>query len=97
MPIEQLNKGKSVDDALIQAGEKRLRSILMTTFVMVGAMIPLAFGTGAGHEMNSPMALSVIGGLINSTLLALLVVSVFYKIMYPADKWLRKWCEVSII
>jgi HAE1 family hydrophobic/amphiphilic exporter-1 len=97
LPIEQLNKGKSVDDALIQAGEKRLRSILMTTFVMVGAMIPLAFGTGAGHEMNSPMALSVIGGLINSTLLALLVVSVFYKIMYPADKWLRKWCEVSII
>jgi HAE1 family hydrophobic/amphiphilic exporter-1 len=92
-----IKQGESVDDALIHAGEKRLRPILMTTFAMVGAMMPLAFGTGAGHEMNSPMALSVIGGLISSTLLALLVVPAFYKILYPADRWLRKWYEVGKI
>lgn len=90
-----IKQGESVDDALIHAGEKRLRPILMTTFAMVGAMMPLAFGSGAGHEMNSPMALSVIGGLISSTILALLVVPAFYKILYPVDRWLRKWYEVG--
>ncbi len=92
-----IKQGESVDDALIHAGEKRLRPILMTTFAMVGAMMPLAFGSGAGHEMNSPMALAVIGGLISSTLLALLVVPAFYKILYPIDRWLRKWYEVGKI
>ena len=92
-----IKQGESVDNALIQAGEKRLRPILMTTFAMVGAMMPLAFGSGAGHEMNSPMALSVIGGLISSTILALLVVPAFYKILYPVDRWLRKWYEVGKI
>jgi HAE1 family hydrophobic/amphiphilic exporter-1 len=92
-----IKEGESVDDALVQAGEKRLRPILMTTFAMVGAMMPLAFGSGAGHEMNSPMALSVIGGLISSTILALLVVPAFYKILYPVDRWIRKWYEVGKI
>ena len=92
-----IKQGESIDDALIHAGEKRLRPILMTTFAMVGAMMPLAFGNGAGHEMNSPMALSVIGGLISSTILALLVVPAFYKILYPVDRWLRKWYEVGKI
>ena len=90
-----IKQGETVDNALILAGEKRLRPILMTTFAMVGAMMPLAFGTGAGHEMNSPMALSVIGGLISSTILALLVVPAFYKILYPVDRWLRKFYEVG--
>ena len=92
-----IKQGESVDEALIHAGEKRLRPILMTTFAMVGAMLPLAFGSGAGHEMNSPMALSVIGGLISSTILALLVVPAFYKILYPVDSWLREWYEVGKI
>ncbi len=92
-----IKQGESVDEALIHAGEKRLRPILMTTFAMVGAMMPLAFGTGVGHEMNSPMALSVIGGLISSTILALLVVPAFYKILFPVDRWIRKWYEVGQI
>jgi len=85
--------GKSVDDALLEAGEKRLRPILMTTFAMIGAMIPLAFGTGAGSESNAPMALAIIGGLISSTILTLLVVPAIYKLMYPVDRWLRKFYE----
>ena len=88
-----IKNGKDIDRALLEAGEKRLRPILMTTFAMIGAMIPLAFGGGAGHESNSPMALAIIGGLISSTILTLLVVPAIYKFMYPFDRWLRKWYE----
>jgi len=87
--------GKSVDEALLEAGEKRLRPILMTTFAMIGAMAPLAFGGGAGSESNAPMALAIIGGLISSTILTLLVVPAIYKFMYPLDRWLRKFYEVG--
>lgn len=88
-----IKNGKDIDTALLEAGEKRLRPILMTTFAMIGAMIPLAFGSGAGHESNSPIALAIIGGLISSTILTLLVVPAIYKFMYPFDRWLRKWYE----
>lgn len=86
-------RGLSVDEALLDAGEKRLRPILMTTFAMIFAMLPLAFGSGAGHESNSPMATAIIGGLISSTLLALLVVPALYKVLYPIDQKLRQWYE----
>lgn len=92
-----IKDGKNVDAALLEAGEKRLRPILMTTFAMIGAMIPLAFGSGAGHESNSPMAIAIIGGLISSTILTLLVVPAIYKFMYPLDAWLRKWYEKGIV
>lgn len=90
---QAVKDGKSVDVALLEAGEKRLRPILMTTFAMIGAMIPLAFGTGAGSESNAPMALAIIGGLISSTILTLLVVPAIYKFIYPVDRWLRKFYE----
>ena len=92
-----VKEGKSVDEALLEAGEKRLRPILMTTFAMIGAMIPLAFGTGAGSESNAPMALAIIGGLVSSTILTLLVVPAIYKFMYPVDRWLRKWYEKGTV
>ncbi len=92
-----IKEGKSVNDALIEAGEKRLRPILMTTFAMIGAMIPLAFSTGAGSESNAPMALAIIGGLVSSTILTLLVVPAIYRIMYPIDAWLRKFYEKGTV
>ena len=92
-----IKDGKSIDDALLEAGEKRLRPILMTTFAMIGAMLPLAFGSGAGHESNAPMAIAIIGGLISSTILTLLVVPAIYKFMYPLDAWLRKWYEKGLV
>lgn len=92
-----IKDGKSIDDALLEAGEKRLRPILMTTFAMIGAMIPLAFGSGAGHESNAPMAIAIIGGLISSTILTLLVVPAIYKFMYPLDAWLRIWYEKGLV
>lgn len=91
-----IREGLSLDNAILKAGEKRLRPILMTTFAMIGAMIPLAFGGGPGSEGNAPMALAIIGGLVSSTILTLLVVPAIYKFMYPLDSWLRKWYERKI-
>ena len=94
---QAIKNGKHVDDALLEAGEKRLRPILMTTFAMIGAMLPLALGNGAGHEGNAPMAIAIIGGLISSTILTLLVVPAIYRLMYPLDAWLRKFYEKGMI
>ena len=90
-----IKNGKNTDEALIEAGEKRLRPILMTTFAMVFAMIPLATGDGLGSETNAPMAIAVIGGLISSMILTLLIVPAIYKLINPVDTWLRKWYEVG--
>ena len=90
-----IKEGLSLDEAILEAGEKRLRPILMTTFAMIGAMIPLAFSKGPGFESNSPMALAIIGGLLSSTILTLLIVPVIYKILYPLDKRLRGWYELQ--
>ncbi len=92
-----IKEGMELDAAILQAGEKRLRPILMTTFAMIGAMVPLAFGTGAGSEGNAPMALAIIGGLVSSTVLTLLVVPAIYKLLYPLDSWLRKWYERGMV
>jgi HAE1 family hydrophobic/amphiphilic exporter-1 len=92
---EAMAKGKGADDALIEAGEKRLRPILMTTIAMIFAMLPLAFGNGLGSETNAPMAISIIGGLLSSMFLTLLVVPVIYRMINPIDRWLRKFYETG--
>jgi hydrophobic/amphiphilic exporter-1 (mainly G- bacteria), HAE1 family len=71
-------RGLSRKDALIEAGETRLRPIVMTTLAMIFGMLPTALALGAGSEFRAPMAHAVIGGLITSTLLTLLVVPVVY-------------------
>jgi len=88
-----VKEGKDTHEALLEAGEKRLRPILMTTFAMVFAMLPLAIAEGFGHETKAPMSIAVIGGLISSMLLTLFVVPVLYKIINPLDMWLRRFYE----
>jgi len=90
---EAVAKGKSINDALIEAGKKRLRPILMTTIAMVFAMLPLAISTSLGSETKAPMAIAVIGGLLSSMVLTLLVVPVIYRLINPLDRWLRGWYE----
>ncbi|MDB2562419.1 efflux RND transporter permease subunit [Sulfurimonas sp.] len=90
---EAVAKGKSADEALLEAGEKRLRPILMTTIAMVFAMLPLALGDGLGSETKNPMAISIIGGLLSSMVLTLLIVPVIYRMINPLDRWLRKFYE----
>ncbi len=92
---DAISKGKSADEALIEAGEKRLRPILMTTIAMIFAMLPLAMGTGLGSETKAPMAISIIGGLISSMVLTLLVVPAIYKMINPIDRFIRKFYEVG--
>lgn len=91
MANEFRSRGKSVDEAIVLAGESRLRPILMTVFAMVFGMIPLALSSGAGSAMKNPIGIAMIGGLIVSMFLSLLVVPAFYKIMVPVDEWLRKF------
>lgn len=88
-----VSSGKSVDEALAEAGGRRLRPILMTTIAMIFAMLPLAISGGMGSETKAPMAISVIGGLTSSMFLTLFVVPIIYKLMFPLDLWLRSFYE----
>jgi multidrug efflux pump subunit AcrB len=63
--------GFSPEDAMIQAGRRRLRPIAMTALATIAGMLPLAFGLGAGSEMLKPLAITVIGGLLSSMVLSL--------------------------
>ncbi len=94
---KQLRLGKTVSEALVLAGEKRLRPILMTTIAMVAAMLPLVFLKGAGYESNSPMATAIVGGLISSMLLTLVVVPAIYKFFSPLDMWMRKFYDLEFM
>jgi HAE1 family hydrophobic/amphiphilic exporter-1 len=68
-------------EALVRAGRVRLRPILMTTATTVFGLLPMAIGLGEGAELRTPMALTVIGGMVTSTLLTLLVVPAVYTLV----------------
>lgn len=79
------------EEALMAAGRKRLRPILMTTFALIAGMLPVAIGVGEGGEFYRPMAVAIIGGTITSTLLTLLVIPSFYdSIEIARDRALAK-------
>jgi multidrug efflux pump subunit AcrB len=71
--------GASVKDALLQAGQTRMRPIVMTTAAMVFGMLPLALAFNDGGELQAPMGRAIIGGILTSTLLTLVVVPVLYS------------------
>ncbi len=66
-------EGFSAEDAMIRAGERRLRPIMMTALATVAGMIPLALALGAGSQMLQPLAIAVIGGILASMVLSLVV------------------------
>ena len=76
--------GGELQASLLDAGQVRLRPILMTTAAMLGGMLPLALGLGEGGENQAPMGRAIIGGVITSTLLTLVVVPVIYTYL---DEW----------
>jgi HAE1 family hydrophobic/amphiphilic exporter-1 len=76
--------GKGIEQALKEACPIRLRPILMTSLTIILAMTPAAFGSGAGADINAPMAVAVIGGMISSTLLSLVVVPAVYSLVEGA-------------
>ncbi len=85
-------QGMEREEALMAAGRKRLRPILMTTFALIAGMLPVAVGLGEGGEFYRPMAVAIIGGTITSTLLTLLVIPSFYdSIETSRDRALAKF------
>ena len=76
--------GKSIEQSLLEACPIRLRPILMTSLTIILAMLPAAFGSGAGADNNAPLAVAVIGGMISSTLLSLVVVPAVYSLVETA-------------
>jgi multidrug efflux pump subunit AcrB len=79
-------EGMSQLEALMCAGQVRLRPILMTTLAMVFGMLPMAIGMGDGGETQAPMGRAVIGGVLTSTLLTLVVVPVAYTYLDSLGK-----------
>jgi hydrophobe/amphiphile efflux-1 (HAE1) family protein len=77
-------QGMSQHDAILSAGQVRLRPILMTSLAMIFGMLPMAIGAGEGGEFQAPMGRAVMGGIITSTLLTLVVVPVAYTYL---DTW----------
>ena len=76
-----MREGKPREEAIIDAGMKRARPIVMTTIAMVAGMMPSRARFGAGGEFRSPMALAVIGGLMFSTVLSLVFVPAMFMLM----------------
>lgn len=81
-----IENGRSPDEAVVEAGEHRLRPILMTTLTAILGLFPLALGLGAGAEMQKPLAVAVVGGLAFSTFLTLLVGPVLYAALFRKPK-----------
>ena len=79
--IEETQKGVDRTTALVDAGRKRARPIVMTTIAMAAGMVPSALALGEGGSFRAPMAIAVIGGLLASTVLSLVFVPAVYTIM----------------
>lgn len=81
--------GMAIKEALVQAGSVRLRPILMTTMAMIFGMLPVALGIGAGAELRSSMGVTLVGGLITSTLLTLVIVPLVYLLVDKMQNYVK--------
>jgi len=83
------DEGMSTRNAVLAAGQARVRPIVMNTITTMVAVLPMMLGIGAGANLQAPMAVAIFGGLVTSTVLTLLVLPVFYEIFDDAGNWLR--------
>jgi multidrug efflux pump subunit AcrB len=91
--VEEIGRGTPRRQALVEAGRKRARPIVMTTIAMAAGMFPSALGLGDGGGFRSPMAIAVIGGLIMSTMLSLVFVPAVFTVMDDVGRF--AWRLVS--
>lgn len=93
--VNQLREhGVAKREAIVQGAESRLRPIVMTTLCTLIGFLPLAIGLGDGAEVRAPMAITVIGGLLVSTLLTLVVIPIVYdRLDFRGDAWFRARAE----
>lgn len=85
--VAMRDHGFSRSEALIDAGRKRARPIIMTTVAMIAGMVPIAIGLGADADFRAPMAIAVIGGLVTSTLLSLVVIPAVFTYFDDLQHW----------
>jgi multidrug efflux pump subunit AcrB len=86
--IEEMRAGKPRLEAILEAGHKRARPIVMTTVAMVAGMLPVAIGWGGDSDFRGPMAIAVIGGLITSTSLTLVIVPAVFTLFDDIERWI---------
>ncbi|MFC7372586.1 efflux RND transporter permease subunit [Fictibacillus iocasae] len=91
--IHMERDGLSMREAILEAGATRLRPILMTAIATVGALLPLAFGSGGGGLISKGLGITVIGGLTSSTLLTLIIVPIVYEVLSKVFKKKRSVVE----
>lgn len=89
--LEAQSHGMRSEEAIVDAGRKRARPIIMTTVAMVAGMAPSALGLGAGGEARAPIAIAVIGGLVVSTLLSLVFVPAAFVLVEDFSRFLRRF------
>ena len=89
--VEMRIQGMDRLDALIEAGHKRARPIVMTSIAMSAGMLPSALGVGEGGAFRAPMAIAVIGGIIVGTALSLVVVPSLFLVMDDIQYWLTRF------
>lgn len=87
--IEQIHKGMDRNAALMEAGMKRARPILMTTFAMCAGMLPSALGWSVDGSLRQGMGVAVIGGLLVATLLSLVYVPAMFVLIDRLERWVR--------
>ncbi len=85
--------GLSAQEAMVQAGRRRLRPIAMTALATIAGMLPLAFGIGSGSEMLKPLAIAVIGGLLSSMVLSLVFTPAIHYFLRPGARTENKHAE----
>jgi HAE1 family hydrophobic/amphiphilic exporter-1 len=83
--VDRINQlaasGLSPVEAVVEAGQQRIRPIIMTSLSTILALLPLAFNVGEGGSLRSPMAIAVVGGLVTSTLMSLIVIPCVYYLL----------------
>ncbi|WP_342105269.1 efflux RND transporter permease subunit [Methylobacterium sp. SI9] len=88
--VEQIRAGVDRNEAIVDAGRKRARPIVMTTIAMAAGMVPSALAYGIGGEFRAPMAVAVIGGLLVSTVLSLVFVPAIFVLMDDLSRLLKR-------
>jgi multidrug efflux pump subunit AcrB len=94
--VEMMNHGMAKNAAIWEAGHKRAQPIVMTTVAMVAGMLPTAVSISGDNSWRAPMGITVIGGLIFSTVLTLLLVPSYFSIAISLESRLARWLRRAV-
>ena len=93
--INQLKTTMDLTEAIVLAGQQRIRPIIMTTLTTILVLLPMTFSFGEGSSMRSSMAVAVIGGLVTSTLMSLVVIPCVFYLFEQMKRSVRGGGEVN--